>query len=153
MLDRLKMDPGTRTLGELLQERQWAVQEIERMRGEFQTWKDVAERPAVNPNVHGVPTPSKTDSLRAMPERLLRLTDVCHLSGLSRSSIYTLQGEERFPQAVRVGIRAVRWRAGDVVAWLESRRSSARKEALSLEPKARPRSDNPLLHPRGAKRK
>ena len=28
MLDRLKQDPGTRTLGELLQERQWALQEI-----------------------------------------------------------------------------------------------------------------------------
>ena len=32
MLDRLILDPGTRTLGELLQEREWAVGEIRRLR-------------------------------------------------------------------------------------------------------------------------
>lgn len=32
MLDRLTPGPGTRTLGELLQEREWAVGEIRRLR-------------------------------------------------------------------------------------------------------------------------
>ncbi|MEA3139758.1 MAG: hypothetical protein QOK23_1927 [Gammaproteobacteria bacterium] len=32
MLDRLCLDPGTRTLGELMQEREWAVGEIRRLR-------------------------------------------------------------------------------------------------------------------------
>jgi hypothetical protein len=32
MLDRLCLDPGTRTLGELMQEREWAVSEIRRLR-------------------------------------------------------------------------------------------------------------------------
>jgi len=31
MLDRLTLDPGTRTLGELLQERKWAFWEIRRL--------------------------------------------------------------------------------------------------------------------------
>jgi len=31
MLDRLILDPGTRTLGELFQEREWAVSEIRRL--------------------------------------------------------------------------------------------------------------------------
>jgi hypothetical protein len=32
MLDRLSLDPGTRTLGELLQEREWVVSEIRHLR-------------------------------------------------------------------------------------------------------------------------
>jgi hypothetical protein len=35
MLDRLRLDPGSRTLGQLLQERQWALQEITRLRAEL----------------------------------------------------------------------------------------------------------------------
>ena len=34
MLDRLILDPGTRTLGELMQEREWAVGEIRRLRSD-----------------------------------------------------------------------------------------------------------------------
>jgi hypothetical protein len=34
MLDRLCLDPGIRTLGELLQEREWAVGEIRRLRSD-----------------------------------------------------------------------------------------------------------------------
>jgi len=32
MICRLKLDPDTRTLGELLHEREWAIHEIERLR-------------------------------------------------------------------------------------------------------------------------
>lgn len=32
MLDRLCLDPGTRTLGEFMQEREWAAGEIRRLR-------------------------------------------------------------------------------------------------------------------------
>jgi hypothetical protein len=32
MLDRLCLDPGTRTIGELMQEREWAAWEIRRLR-------------------------------------------------------------------------------------------------------------------------
>lgn len=34
MLGRLRLDPGSWTLGQLLQERQWAAQEITRLRAE-----------------------------------------------------------------------------------------------------------------------
>ena len=39
MLERLRDDPGSRTLGQLLQERQWALHEIERLsaRARFET--------------------------------------------------------------------------------------------------------------------
>ena len=56
-----------------------------------------------------------------MPDRLLRRTEVEELAGLSRSSIYRLMGEEKFPQRVLVGRKAVRWRESEILAWMSSR--------------------------------
>ena len=58
--------------------------------------------------------------------RLLRLRDVLELTGLSRSSLYQRMNDGRFPPAVRVGDRAIRWRGADIQAWQDqlSRRDS-----------------------------
>lgn len=50
---------------------------------------------------------------------LLRLPSVIALTELSRSTIYSAIQEGRFPRPVRVGRRAVRWRAQDIRLWLE----------------------------------
>lgn len=51
---------------------------------------------------------------------LLRLPDVTRRAGISRSTLYQYISSGRFPAPVRVGARAVRWRASDVSRWLES---------------------------------
>ena len=56
-----------------------------------------------------------------MQDRLMRRREVERIAGLSRSSIYRLMQEGEFPKPVRVGPTAVRWRASDITAWLESR--------------------------------
>ena len=56
-----------------------------------------------------------------MQERLLRRREVEKITGMSRSSIYRLMQEKEFPRPVRVGPAAVRWRASDITAWIESR--------------------------------
>ncbi len=56
-----------------------------------------------------------------MQDRLLRRREVEKISGMSRSSIYRLMQEGDFPRPVRVGPAAVRWKASDIVAWIESR--------------------------------
>lgn len=53
--------------------------------------------------------------------QLYRLPAVISLVGLSRSSIYRLMGNGAFPVPVKLGQRAVAWRAADVHAWIESR--------------------------------
>jgi prophage regulatory protein len=117
MLDRLRLDPGTRTYGELLQEREWAVYEIERLR---------SEATSVLPTYTGQkapdPVPSMIEAHTAgdavlTPHRLLRLPEVCRLTGLGRSSIYRMVGGGRFPPPVKVGFRCTRWRVADVLAW------------------------------------
>ena len=56
-----------------------------------------------------------------MHDRLLRRRQVEEITGMSRSSIYRLMQDGEFPRPVRIGPSAVRWRASDITAWLESR--------------------------------
>jgi prophage regulatory protein len=117
MFDRLRIDPGHRTPGELLQERQWAVQEISRPQKKVARLNArrnaAAERTHVNQNA--LP-PDPIEPLAG--PHLLRLADVKELVGFSRSTIYRLISEGQFPDRIHYGRTAVRWRAAEVVACL-----------------------------------
>ena len=52
---------------------------------------------------------------------LLRLSDVIEAVCLSKPTIYRLIKDRGFPQPVRIGPRAVRWRADEIDAWVEGR--------------------------------
>jgi prophage regulatory protein len=67
-------------------------------------------------------TPSTTeDSLK-----ILRLPQVCEVTGLCRSMIYQMEADLRFPQRVKIGVRAVGWLDSEVHAWLIKRISMSR---------------------------
>jgi len=53
--------------------------------------------------------------------KILRLPQVCEVTGLCRSMIYQLEADLRFPQRVKIGIRAVGWLDKEVNAWLIKR--------------------------------
>jgi prophage regulatory protein len=111
MLDRLVLDPGTRTFGALLQEREWAVGEIRRLRADVNR---------LSREHHALRIEEETDhavdpALNA--QRLLRLAEVSKMIGLGRSSIYNYVAEGTFPAPIRVGERSVRWKLADVLAW------------------------------------
>ena len=55
------------------------------------------------------------------PIRLLRLPQVMEVVGLSRSTIYALEEEERFPKRVKLAARAVGWVEAEIQAWLAER--------------------------------
>ena len=52
----------------------------------------------------------------------LRMPTVMRLSGLGRSTIYRLIGEQSFPNPVLLGRRAVAWRRTDLDRWSDARR-------------------------------
>lgn len=52
---------------------------------------------------------------------VLRLPDVLHRTGLSRSTIYAWVAMGIFPKPMRLGLRAIGWRESDVEAWLVAR--------------------------------
>ena len=53
--------------------------------------------------------------------RLLRLYDVKDYTGLSKSEIYRLMAEDRFPKAIPLGKRSVAWRSDEIDAWVAER--------------------------------
>jgi prophage regulatory protein len=53
--------------------------------------------------------------------QVLRLPQVCRVTGLCRSMIYQLEACERFPRRIKLGLRAVGWVEGEVQEWLATR--------------------------------
>ena len=53
--------------------------------------------------------------------RLLTLRDVTAATALSRSAVYALMTESRFPKPIRIGSRAVRWVEQEVLDFIASR--------------------------------
>ena len=54
-------------------------------------------------------------------ERLLRIDDVCYLTGLGRSTVYAKVKGGAFPHPVQLHGACVAWRESEVDAWIDSR--------------------------------
>jgi len=53
--------------------------------------------------------------------RFMRLPEVVHLKGVSRSTIYRWMAEGEFPKQIPLGGNAVSWLESDVDDWIERR--------------------------------
>ena len=53
--------------------------------------------------------------------RLMRLPEVLDITGVSKSSLYEMIRQARFPAPVGISVRAVGWRSEDVDVWLKAR--------------------------------
>ena len=53
-------------------------------------------------------------------DRLLTRTEVERLVGLRHTAIYKLMREGKFPEPLRIGTKAVRWRLSEVEAWVDA---------------------------------
>jgi prophage regulatory protein len=111
MLDLLRLDPGTRTLGQLLQEREWAYGEITRLR------RDDAETQRCAIKAHSAP--AAVESPRGL--QYLRLREVCQRVGLKASSVYRLIALGKFPKQVKLSERSAAWIENEIVSFMESR--------------------------------
>ena len=54
-------------------------------------------------------------------ERIVRLPEVCRLTGLSRSTVYRRVIRGDFPPPLRLGGHAVGWRLSEVQGWISTR--------------------------------
>lgn len=55
------------------------------------------------------------------PQRFLRLTDVLGRIPYSRSTIYQLVAQGKFPKPISLGERAVAWVEADIDKWMADR--------------------------------
>jgi predicted DNA-binding transcriptional regulator AlpA len=73
------------------------------------------------PNQPGAITKTHSGRIPAapiQPDKLIRIKTVCDLSGLGKTSVYSIPD---FPKRVVLSRRAVGWRLSEVQAWIESR--------------------------------
>ncbi len=61
-----------------------------------------------------------------MALQILRLPQVCAVTGLKRSMIYQLEAEQRFPNRIKIGVRAVGWIESEVRTWIATRIAESR---------------------------
>lgn len=57
----------------------------------------------------------------AVQERFIRLPEVMHLCGLSRSTIYDLISREAFPKQISLGGKNVAWAQSEITGWMADR--------------------------------
>lgn len=117
ILERLQIDAGRRTIGELMQERAAAVHEIRALRSKLNNL--TGARNASNA-LSEVAAKSADDHAARPRQLLMKLAELCDQLAVSRGTIYQWISEGKFPRPVRIGERAVRWRAEDVEAWCSS---------------------------------
>lgn len=60
--------------------------------------------------------------------RIIRLPEVKHRTGLSRSSIYAGIKAGTFPQHISLGARAVGWTLDSILAWMADRAPKGRPQ-------------------------
>jgi prophage regulatory protein len=62
-----------------------------------------------------------------MPNRIIcRLPEVMHRTGLSRSAVYDLVRNGKFPSQIKLGPRAVGWVESELADWIEARIDESR---------------------------
>lgn len=64
-----------------------------------------------------------------MLQKILRLSEIKNVTGLSRSSIYLRISEQRFPKPINLGGRAVGWLEDEVEAWVDQQVQQSRPSA------------------------
>jgi predicted DNA-binding transcriptional regulator AlpA len=111
ILARPSLDPGQRTLGQLMHDCEGAVHEIRRLRNELE---QLGEKQKLCRQL--VDARHELAAAYA-PGALIRLAELSKLLGVARSTIYKCMAEGSFPRPVRVSERAVRWRMEDIESW------------------------------------
>jgi prophage regulatory protein len=53
--------------------------------------------------------------------KIIKRREVEDATGMSRSSLYRLAAAGEFPRPIKLGPRAVGWRADEIAAWIEER--------------------------------
>jgi prophage regulatory protein len=76
-----------------------------------------------------------SDEVRAMPTqtselpRLLRRPEVQRMTGLSKTTLYSLMQAGEFPRPVKLAERCAAWPEAEVSQWIERRIAESRRAA------------------------
>jgi prophage regulatory protein len=71
-------------------------------------------------------------------KRLLRLPAVKDMTGLSKTTIYDLIKQGKFPDRIKVTERASRWKSADIDAWIDGRVAASHEQVVGRKHQKRP---------------
>ena len=54
-----------------------------------------------------------------MPERFVKIDEVCRRAGLGKTMIYSMIKDGRFPRPYKISPFAARWSEHELVAWID----------------------------------
>ena len=54
-------------------------------------------------------------------DRILRFPEVREMTGLSRTTLWRMEKDDKFPQRVQLGISSVGWKQNEIQAWIKKR--------------------------------
>ncbi len=63
-----------------------------------------------------------------MDKKIIRLSQVRELTGLSKSSIYSFISKGQFPKSISLGSRSVGWKEKDVFDWIDNKADASNKK-------------------------
>ena len=66
-------------------------------------------------------SPTAQSPIARPPRHILRLSEVERLTGFKRTHLYNMMHAGRFPEARRIGLRAVGWDSFEVEQWIADR--------------------------------
>lgn len=119
----------------------WRAQPQHRFLGfqqSTQDHRDMQRTATQTTPIQAGPGPS---DVRPYRERLLRIDDVCFMTGLGRSTIYAKVKAGDFPSAVQLHGTSVAWRETEVDAWIAAR--PAVGAMPDVQPAAKPTPTKP----------
>ena len=83
---------------------------------------------AIAPASYAIPSdgmPGAALLAASVRDVLLRISDVCAITGLSVPTIYRLMGRNKFPRPLKLTSTARAWKLSEIMAWVESREHAA----------------------------
>ena len=63
-------------------------------------------------------------------DRFMRLPEVIHTTGLSRSTLYDLISRQQFPTQISLGGKNVAWLASEIESWMNDRIAARAQETM-----------------------
>lgn len=63
-------------------------------------------------------------------DRFMRLPEVVHTTGLSRSTLYDLISRQQFPAQISLGGKNVAWLASEIESWMNDRIAARAQENM-----------------------
>lgn len=67
------------------------------------------------------------------PNRVIRVSEVCHLTSISRQTLYRLIKLGKFPPQIKLSFSAVGWREQAVLLWITERELESAPSNYSIQ--------------------